>query len=349
MTPPPPKIRLIDIAKKAGVSSMAVSSVLNSNGNGKTRVSRETSERIRQIAAELKYEPNLTAQQLAGAPCKLIGVIAKDWFQNTRMRLLAAMHRVADPYSQRVFAMETRGEARAMREYLRECRSRNVDGIIYVPDGDDTLLPEAREMLAEMPNVVSLMFDAQIPSSHVVLSDYAAASESLIDHFVEHGRRRIACVMEDPESLADGALTQGIRRGLEKHKLAFGPETLFTDTKSWTPRAPNYLSYCDQIVEELVVHRKADAIFVHNDIGAMAVQNCLTRRGLQPGKDVAVAGWANHTFDHVAIVPLTSVNLKFQELASAAIKLIAENRGKPATQQRQRIVVKPELVIREST
>ena len=55
------KITMHDVAKKAGVSYQTVSRVLNNSCN----VSNSTKEKIEQAIAELKYVPNLLAQQLA--------------------------------------------------------------------------------------------------------------------------------------------------------------------------------------------------------------------------------------------------------------------------------------------
>ena len=60
-----------DVAKKAGVSYQTVSRVLNNSCN----VSNSTKEKIEQAIAELKYVPNLLAQQLAKKEVNTIGLI----------------------------------------------------------------------------------------------------------------------------------------------------------------------------------------------------------------------------------------------------------------------------------
>jgi DNA-binding LacI/PurR family transcriptional regulator len=62
MTESQPRLGIADVAKAAGVSRATASLALNDKG----RVAPETRERVKQIAAELNYRPNLRAQRLRG-------------------------------------------------------------------------------------------------------------------------------------------------------------------------------------------------------------------------------------------------------------------------------------------
>lgn len=72
------KVTLKDIAREAGVSAATVSYVLNKND--KETIPDNTRNKILNIAAELKYVPNLTARSLVKRKSGLIGVlIVKDY------------------------------------------------------------------------------------------------------------------------------------------------------------------------------------------------------------------------------------------------------------------------------
>lgn len=63
-----------DVARRAGVSTSVVSSVLNGRQYGNIRVSQGTIERVHAAMSELGYAPNLAARGLAGGANKLLGV-----------------------------------------------------------------------------------------------------------------------------------------------------------------------------------------------------------------------------------------------------------------------------------
>ncbi len=66
--------RLVDVAKRAGVSIAVASTILNNRAASTIRASAETAERVRQAARELGYLPNPVAQRLARGRNQILGV-----------------------------------------------------------------------------------------------------------------------------------------------------------------------------------------------------------------------------------------------------------------------------------
>lgn len=64
-------VTIKDIAKKANVSISTTSRALNNN----PRISQQTRERIQQIAGEMGYQPNYTAQNLTRGEANMVGLI----------------------------------------------------------------------------------------------------------------------------------------------------------------------------------------------------------------------------------------------------------------------------------
>lgn len=65
---------LSDVARQAGVSTNAVSTVLNGSRVG-TRVSEATRRRIQEAAVHLQYHPNALARSLKGRRMNTLGVV----------------------------------------------------------------------------------------------------------------------------------------------------------------------------------------------------------------------------------------------------------------------------------
>ncbi|MGO2362219.1 MAG: LacI family DNA-binding transcriptional regulator, partial [Brachybacterium tyrofermentans] len=65
------RVTIADIARRAGVTSAAVSLAVN----GRPGVSAATRERIMDIARELDWEPSPAARALAGAPVLTVGMV----------------------------------------------------------------------------------------------------------------------------------------------------------------------------------------------------------------------------------------------------------------------------------
>ena len=89
------------------------------------------------------------------------------------------------------------------------------------------------------------------------------------------------------------------------------------------------------------------AIFAANDPAAIGAMSALHDAGVRVPEDVAVGAGRIHYGDMLR-VPLTTVSWSTMEMGQAAAKLLLgsiEEKSKPANQQ---VIVKPELVIRQS-
>ena len=67
------RVKLKDIADKAGVSLMTVSRVMNND----PKVGAKTRDKITAIAQELKYSPNVAARRLSSSKSFFIGIVCE--------------------------------------------------------------------------------------------------------------------------------------------------------------------------------------------------------------------------------------------------------------------------------
>src|SRR3954466_12509692 len=68
------RVTIKEVAREAGVSTATVSRVLNGSGP----VSEAVRERIREVAARLRYAPNEAARALKGSRTSTLGVLLPD-------------------------------------------------------------------------------------------------------------------------------------------------------------------------------------------------------------------------------------------------------------------------------
>lgn len=345
MASPPSRPRLADIARVANVSPMAVAAVLTGAGGGRVRVAKATAERVRSIAQQMNYRPNIAAQQLSGRPSRILGVVGHNWFESMPVRVLSWLNKIADEQGYRVISSQTNGRGESLRDYVDECSARGVDGVIYVAHADDGAWGVAKQAFKPMSRVVTLMGDPGIRHAHRVLSDNAGGVELAVGHLHRTGRRRIVQVLEDMEFQVNRQRLEGMQRAFNKLGLNFTEQSVCVETKGWPPGSPRF----DELVQELVLNRKADAVIADSDSGAVSFMNALRRRGIRPGEDVAVIGWGHDLWGMLAEPMLTTIHLGLDRLAAHAIRLILEqidHREKNPTPQH--ILVPQDLDIRGS-
>lgn len=343
MNSPKSRVRLIDIANRAKVSPMTVAAVLNGAGGNRIRVSQSTAGRVRQIAEELGFLPNMAAQQLAGMPSRVIGVIAKSWFTSLPLKAMAWLSKFTDLQDYRIITSETQSSENSLAKYLRECDSRGVDGLIYFAREDESLWPKARELFRDSPRVVSIMGDPGIPHGSCVLSDFAGGVKQAVKHLHQQGRQRIVQILEDLDIQANRQRRLGMIEAFEECGLEFTDQSICIATKGWEPNSPNF----GPLAEELI-NQKIDALIADSDTTAIVLMNEMRRRGVEPGREIAVIGWGHEVFGYMSYPQLTTVQFHMDQVCSVAVQTILDQLASKEQFAPRRIIIPTDLVVRES-
>ena len=179
------RVRMIDIAVRAGVSRGTVSAVLNGNCNG-IRYSKEKAELIRQIARELDYIPNFSARVLNHQPSKTIGMQIDSEESESHFLLLRAVEREAEQAGYRLLTAGAHDNPEQQRLNYRTLRQYGVDAVICHSGAFHDALDDDGK---------TVLFSTEpCPELPCVVQDIGAGFASAIDHFRREGRRNIAMV-----------------------------------------------------------------------------------------------------------------------------------------------------------
>jgi DNA-binding LacI/PurR family transcriptional regulator len=348
-------VRLVDIAKEAGVSASVVSSVLN-GGRGNTRVARDTADRILEVAKRHHYRPSPAAQQLRGKRSNVFGLLVASAGDPLRSFLVEHLDEEAVKHGCQTLIGNTVVAPGRFEGCLEEFVSRGVDGIFCAVHA---VFPGDRgQLLARCPNTV-FYEDPGVANATFVTIDQEAAGRVPARHLLESRRLRLGFAILDPAAPAHQERLRGIRAALAESGMpadslatyvgrpgSSGPALPDQRTMLWqTP-----VDVLDEIIDQLVVVHRADAIIAHDDFLASALLRQLRARGIRVPRDVAVTGYLNHYLCDYVDPPLTSVDLRHHAAARAMVEAIQERiaADEPAPGVRRAISIPPILVVRES-
>jgi len=343
------------IAAHLKLSPTTVSLVLN--GRGEThRISERTAKRVLAAAREMHYRPNPIARQLAGKRSNAVGVlISTDAIAD--VRLIQAMEIRAAERGVRFIVGHAVGTRERVLGYLDDFRARGVDAVISIfhnhPDYSSILEPELvkfqRVVFYERPGGWT---GAAADGPAYVEPDYYQVGRLGVQHLLERGRRRIALAFSNlsfpyavqrHRAYRDSLLEKGLP--LDERLVWVLPER--AATRWMDPFTPELAR---QAVEELVIRERADAIVAVNDSYAARLMAALRERGVRVPGDVAVVGCDNQEIGTLVDPPLTTIELRVEDLAAAMSELLFELLEKgsiPA--DRRAVVIPPELVVRASS
>jgi len=167
------KVSIKDVARKAGVSNATVSLVLNGKGK-EGRISKVVAERVRRIAAELNYQPNILAKSLQSGKTFTIGLIVADISNPFFSQLAYYIQDQIEKSGYTVMIMNTNENDEHMGKIIDVLKNHQVDGYIIVPtehgEGYIRSLIEAR-----YPVVLLDRFYPELPTVSVMVDSYQAS------------------------------------------------------------------------------------------------------------------------------------------------------------------------------
>lgn len=329
------RVTISDIARRAGVTSGAVSLAIN----GKPGVSDITRERILKIADELHWRPNYAAKTLRGKSPHSIGLVLTrpEEVVGEEVFFTKFLVGVQSVLSQRGYSLQLQmatdlaSETAIHAEWIADGR---VDGILVLdPRLDD---PRVAALLHLGQPAVIIGGDVDAASVVSVRTDDGQFMRAVFDHLITLGHQRIGYVTGD-QSFAH------IRRRIDAftdYALAAGIWGI-TLTGDFVPQQAK------EATRKLMSSpKRPTALIFDSEVMAIAGMATLAEMGLAVPADVSVLSWEDSATCQVLHPTLTALNRDAAALgrqaASGMLRLLArEQAAEPA--------VVASVVPREST
>jgi DNA-binding LacI/PurR family transcriptional regulator len=325
------RIGIRDIAAAAGVSATTVSDGLN----GKGRLPEETRERIRRIAEELGYRPNMSARNLKRGRTGLLGLASSGHMPFA----LSDFAYFAQLMTGAATAAMDRGYPLVLTPPNREIGGSGgivVDGAIFVdPVKDDPLVAELRTL------GIPLVTTGRVPADPWVDNDHHAATHAILDHLHRRGARRIA-LLTTPTEISyrvdlDEAYTAWCAAHGARPQIAYARADL-TESAGF-----------DAATKLLSASEKPDAIFASYDRLAYGALLAARTRGVQVPDDLQLAMTATTSGTSAPRTPaITAVDLHPDQIGRAAAELLVDLLEQRPAENRH-VLVPTRIISRAST
>lgn len=318
-----------DVAKRAGVSQMTVSRVINGTGN----VRPATQQMVDEAIAALRYAPNPAARSLAGAGQCRIGIIYGNPSAGFLSEFLVGGLDQASRTDTQLLLEKCEMDGHEV-EVARHLVSSGIDGVILPPpfcEREDVLdILEA----ANIPTVALATGKRQNCCMAVSIDDRRAAFE-MTAHLISLGHVRIGFVKGDPSISASTQRLLGYSDALADAGIAYD-DTLIADG-SFTYRSG--LGAAEQL---LAMADRPTAIFASNDDMAAAAVAVAHRLGLDIPRQITVCGFDDTVLSTAIWPELTTIRQPIADMTRAAVDMLVatvrQTPGAPGLAERHRFL-----------
>jgi LacI family transcriptional regulator len=334
-------VRIVDIAKAAGVSPATVSLVLND----KPGVGEETRRRVHSIARKLEYQaPRSSAQPAAASDSVCLLHIARHGRTVNRDHdvFIADYIEGLGQGSQKVgLSLEVATfQQTPIEQIIAAAQQLPAAGLIVL--GTELTAADVEAFSSVRKPLVFLdTYHEFLPFDFVDMNNLDSVF-SVVAHLEARGHRRIGMVKGSPETpnllLREQAFAASLARCGLPHDERF---TFATDSTF-------HGAYDDMLA---ILRRGAElptALFCANDIIACGCLRALTARGVRVPEDVSLVGFDDLPLGAVSDPPLTTVQVSKAEIGRMAVHLLvtrirSERRTSPV-----KVLIGGRLVERQS-
>ncbi|MEO3755322.1 LacI family DNA-binding transcriptional regulator [Streptomyces sp. B6B3] len=327
-----------EVARQAGVSVGTVSNVINRPH----MVAEETRQRVQAAIDELGYVRSESARQLRAGQSRIIALLVLDMANPFFVDVATGAERVARASKLGVMLCNSAQSTSEEADYLGLFAEQRVRGVLVTPaDLSGRSLTDFRRH-----GIPFVFVDRVLPSAEgcSVSVDDVLGGTLAVRHLLAQGHPEVAYVsgpmsLQQCQDRRQGALAALAEAGLDESALRH-VEAARLDVPAGREAGAALLR----------MSPRPSAVFCANDLLALGVLQALFAAELRVPQDMALVGYDDIEFAAAAAVPLTSVRQPAVRMGRQAAELLLEETGEAAQSHRhQRIVLEPELVVREST
>ena len=308
-----PRITLIQVAERAGVSKTTAGYVLTGQDQ-KMRIREDTRHKVLRAAAEMNYRPNLMARSLRTTVNRPIAVISDTLVTEPYGgELIGGCLAAAAHHGRLTFIGETRRDPLLEAALIEEFLTEQVTDFVFA-----TVYP--REVVVpahlQQAKVVTLNCVAEGDGTTAVLPDEIQAGSLAARVLLDAGLRGGICLVGDRAShpFAPGRDREhGIRRTLQ----AAGVELAEALDCAWEPEA----AY-DAVTAALANGLRPAAFICMNDRAAFGTYQALNEASLEIPDDVSVLAFEGSDLATWLKPQLTTIDRRLDQMGRRAIELL---------------------------
>lgn len=334
------KATIKDVAKAADVSPSTVSRVIS----GSSRISKETTRRVKNEMKNLGYHPNAIARSLASKRSNTLGIIMPNRPGEVLLNpffpeALSGILKIATRKGYDVLLCSQSEKQNEIKIVESLINASKVDGVLLMTReiGDGTI-----EYLKETDFPYSVIGSPEFDEDglNYVDNDNEKASFELTEYLIKRDYKKIALIGGDDNLTVTKKRIKGFLKALRKNKIKVDKNDIFTGEFN---EETGY-----EYGNTLIASKKPyDAVIALDDVIAYGVANAFSDSGFNIPDDVAIAGFNNSFLSRQCRIPITSVDVHADRLGEEAVEILIKFIQSRKSQDKR--MVEYTILKREST
>lgn len=335
------RVSIKDIAEKVGVSTALVSYVLNGKER-EARVGEEVAAKVRKVAAEMNYQPNLIARGLKFGRTNTIGLIVADISNPFFATLARNIELEAQKNGYTVLFGSSDEQLEKSQNLINTFLNRQVDGLIITPVAGSQ--SQIEELKTKGVKFVLMDRGFKDVETNVVVTDNHEAMYSAVKLLTEKGYRKIGMIGYDTPLTHMQDRIQGYKDALKNAGIKF--------RSAWLKKVP-YLDYKEHVAEAItqMLNENGEGVdalvFATNSISVQALK-VIHARGIKVPHDLRIISFDESDTFEFFYSTITYIKQNLNEISEKAVQVLIKNIN-AVTPKTARVIVPSSIVLGESS
>jgi len=309
-------VTIKDIAKAANISVTTVSRALNNYHD----VNEETKKRIKAIAEELGYSPNIAARSLISKKSRTLGLLLSNVTRasskdNIAFEVLCGMNDRAGELGYDLVLFSTTPQKQHAKSYKTLCQERGVDGVIIMGIRlDDPYLKEI--VKSDIPCV---LIDIMLEGTNVgyVTSNNEEGARGATQYLLQGNHVKIGMINGHSQADVSMYRLNGYKQALEEAGVPFDESLVVNGLFSEAGGR-------EAAIQLLQMHPDITALFCASDLMALGALQAARELELRVPEDLSIMGFDNIDIASYCSPALTTVHQHKYELGEQAAQMLIE-------------------------
>lgn len=340
-------VTIIDIARKARVSTATVSRALN----GLPGVSKQTYERVHKIASEMGYRRNDVAASLVKRQTNTLGLVVPALSNPYFSSLMVAIKKRTHSLGYKLLICNSDWDVELEFKLMKSLLGRRVEGILLYPCKP---VSDGRYNSFESPMLIFGNNERDGYCRTYVNINHYRTGQLAVNHLLDQGYVKPAFLGGNVVSISSYYREQSYRDVLKHHDVDV-PDSFICGGKY------SIQSGYERTAQLLEQSDVPDSFFCANDLIALGCMAAITEKGFRIGADIGVIGVDNVIYSALPQIELSTVAIPIELMGlngvDVLLKLIQEENDKNDNSDHEKteslrdsiILLEPELVPRMTT
>ncbi len=332
-------VTLDDIARRLKVSRVTVSKALR----GHPDISEETTRKVRKVAAEIGYSPNIMARNLSSRRSHMLGVVVPKIAHFFFGSVIEAIYNAAFERNYEIILMVSQENPERQRKHLETLISMRVDGIL-VSVSEETSDLQVFERIKH--RAIPLVFVDRAPEpmpegfSSVRVDDRGGAFLAT-EHAIKVGYKKLAHLAGRQDINIGRDRLAGFQDALTRHGVKLHPEWVI---EGGFGKESGYRGFMKMYNSGNL----PEFIFAVTYPVALGVYEAARDVDVRIPEDIDILCFGDSDMHRFVSPALSCVNQPTLELGTKAVHLMLELITHPDVAPVQHVKIPTELVLRET-